>query len=367
MGYIQQKRFYLFSVLGGERIKTFLIKTSFFLLPLIILSLNYAFYETSGGDLTKIGRISIQKEYRNIFKDDLQKQIKYRDFSEIDLNGESSIQILTIGDSFSQQGNIGYQNYLSSLYNLNVVNIDIGKINNASPVQFLFSIVKGDVLDKLKVNYIILEFAEKSFAVNSRMIKLDKTLMFKDFNKKNLRKMKKGNSSLDLGIFKDMTCYFIFNILYKLDERAYISDAYKVKLTKKLFSTKKNELLFHVDDIKHNKFDSRESVKKLNEILNILSKKLNEKRVKLIVLPAPDKYDLYYGFIKNNHFPKNNFFNYLKEEEKEYIYINSKDLLLESVNNGEKDVYFADDTHWSPIASKIIAKNIYEEVIYMSK
>ena len=106
------------------------------------------------------------------------------------------------------------------------------------------------------------------------------------------------------------------------------------------------------------------------DTFNLLSEKLiehytsnlKEKGVILIVLPAPDKYDIYCKFIDKNIFPKNNFFDYMKEEKKEYLYINSKDLLLEHVDNGAKDVYFADDTHWSPIASKIMAKKIYEEL-----
>ena len=330
----------------------------------MILSINYIFYETSGGDLSRIGKISIQKEYRNIFKNDFQKQIKYHDLSEIDLNKECSINILNIGDSFSKQGVIGYQNYLSS-YNLNIFNIFTGLNNTDDPMQLVFSIVNGDILDKLKVDYIILETAERSFVRSGQKVDMDKIITAKDYNKiyekkENLKEKK--NTSLDLGIFQDMTFYFFWNILYSFDERAYTSKVYKVNLTKKLFSTKKNELLFYCDDIDDIKYNSRGSVRGLNEKLNILSKKLNEKGVKLIVLPAPDKYDIYYDFIANNHFPKNNFFDYMKEEKKEYLYINSKDLLLEHVNNGAKDVYFADDTHWSPIASEIVAKKIYEEL-----
>jgi len=331
----------------------------------LILSINYIFYETSGGDLNRIGKISIQKEYRNIFKDAFQKQIKYHDLFEIDLNKESSINILTIGDSFSKQGVIGYQNYLSS-YNLNIFNIRTGLNDNTNdPMQLVFSIVNGNILDKLKVDYIILEEVERSFVRSGQKVDMNRIIMAKDYNKIYGRKenlKEKKNALLDLGIFQDMTLYFFWNIFYSFDERAYTSKVCKVNLTKKLFSTKKNELLFYFDDIDDIKYNTRESVKGLNEKLNILSKKLNEKRVKLIVLPAPDKYDLYDHFIEKNHFPKNNFFDYMKEEKKEYIYINSKDLLLEHVNNGAKDVYFADDTHWSPIASEIIAKKIYEKL-----
>ena len=47
---------------------------------------------------------------------------KYDDTLSFTIDKNIAINILTIGDSFSQQGNIGYQNYLSSLGNLNIVN-----------------------------------------------------------------------------------------------------------------------------------------------------------------------------------------------------------------------------------------------------
>lgn len=330
----------------------------------MILSINYTFYENSGGDLSRIGKISIPKEYRNIFKNEFQEKIRFQDFSNIDLDKNNSINILNIGDSFSRQGSIGYQNYLSS-YDLSVVNIVTGMNDTDAPIQLLFAFVNGDLLDKLKTDYIILETVERSFVSSSLKVDMNKKVSAKDFSKTyggKLKNKEKESSSLELGIFQDMTFYFFWNILYHFDERAYTAKTYKVNLTKKLFSTPQNELLFYrddVDDIKHNTI---ESVRELNKTLNILSKRLNEKGVKLIVLPAPNKYDVYYNFIANNHFPPNKFFDYLKEEKKEYIYINSKDLLLQHINNGTKDVYFADDSHWSPIASKIIAKKIFEEL-----
>lgn len=130
--------------------KKFLCKSLLVIIPLLLLSINYAFYEPSGGDLAAIGKISIGKDYRTIFSDDFQKEIKYLDLKNIDLSEEFSAHILNIGDSFSVQGGFGYQNFLC-YYGLTVVNLSIGTINADSPVQLLFSIVNGDILDKLKV------------------------------------------------------------------------------------------------------------------------------------------------------------------------------------------------------------------------
>ncbi|WP_278020214.1 hypothetical protein [Flavobacterium ginsengisoli] len=75
-------------------------------------------------------------------------------------------------------------------------------------------------------------------------------------------------------------------------------------------------------------------------------------------MPAPDKYDLYYDYILDKtNFPKPLFFQYLGFLKKDYIYIDSKRKLLDQLEV-KKDMYFYDDTHWSPVASKIIANEI---------
>ena len=50
-------------------------------------------------------------------------------------------------------------------------------------------------------------------------------------------------------------------------------------------------------------------------------------------------------------------FDYLNTLKRKYIYINSKMVIKEAIKN-KKDVYFYDDTHWSPIASELIASEI---------
>lgn len=45
-----------------------------------------------------------------------------------------------------------------------------------------------------------------------------------------------------------------------------------------------------------------------------------------------------------------------------YIYIDAKKVLLEKINQGVLDVYYADDTHWSPIGAEIIANEIVRKI-----
>ena len=94
----------------------------------------------------------------------------------------------------------------------------------------------------------------------------------------------------------------------------------------------------------------------------MLAKWLKERGVKLIGLPSTDKLDFYDDDIINkNQYPKPLFFETMRSLDKNYIYIDSKKILKENTSN-IKDVYFYDDTHWSPVASKIIADKIKSEI-----
>ncbi|MBF0502331.1 MAG: hypothetical protein HQM09_19480 [Candidatus Riflebacteria bacterium] len=173
---------------------------------------------------------------------------------------------------------------------------------------------------------------------------------------------KPPDAPLGLELFQDIIYYSLYNILYHFDEKAYFSKVYKVNLTKKLFSTQKNELLFYFADIDRIGFTTRNNVSVLNQELNILSRKIQDKGGKLIVLPCPDKYEVYCKYIANNILPKNNFFEFMDELQKEFVYIDTRKLLLEQIDNGKKDIYFADDTHWSPISAKLVANEIFKEL-----
>ncbi len=363
-----------------NEVSRFITKIFFSLMPLLFLAINFLFFEKSDGDLNRIGKISIEKDYRKIFEKEFNREVKYSNILDIDLGKEKTFDILTIGDSFSQQGNYGYQNYLSFM-SLNVVNMDMNSTNGMvylNPIQSAFQIANGDMLDKLKVKYIVLQSVERTIVMRGQNIDRSKVITLKKMygekttpnyglisTIKELRKDIRGlNNDISNLKYKltDLRDYFLNNILYSFDKKAYNSMVYKMKLSQKMFSTKNNELLFIYEDITNLKYNEMTLINTLNNEFNALSKKLESKGVKLIVLPSPDKYDIYYPFILNNDIPENMFFDYFNEEKKDYIYINSKEILAKHINNGEKDIYFGDDTHWSPLAAEIIAKEIYRVI-----
>lgn len=118
-------------------------------------------------------------------------------------------------------------------------------------------------------------------------------------------------------------------------------------------------MLFFKGDLQNIDLNNTENaVINLNEELNNLSAILQQRKIKLIILPSPDKYDFYYDYIINKmSYPKPMFFEIMKQLEKDYIYVDSK-AILKKIALTKKDIYYYDDSHWSPWASQLIAKEI---------
>ena len=333
-------------------IKKFLLYVLLFLTPLIlILTFGYIGYSKSGGDLNRIGKISFPGNYRNIFFVELDKI--YYDTVEDSL--KSSYDYIVVGDSFSWQGLQGYQNYLASVEGIELLSLHNSYYGNMNQIEYVYGLLNTGFFNLYQPKYLILESVERSFISRTRDI--DKHILLDNEDIYRLY-----NSTIDptspLTTIQDSFKYPIFSLFYLLDDNAFFSDVYKFKTKIELFSLPYKELCIYNDDITSLDNASADTIGILNKELNELSGLLEELNIKLIVLPAPDKYDLYYDYIIDNKFPNNPFFDLLDKEEKGYLFINSKEILLDKINQGAKDIYFADDTHWSPIAAKLIADEI---------
>lgn len=303
--------------------KQFIIKSFIIIFPTFILFWNFSNYERSGGDLNRIGKISIEKDYRKIFKKEFEQPIKYKKLSEISLEKENVADIVTIGDSFSLQGSYGYQNNLVEIGNIKVISIENQEGSN--PIEALNAITNGNLFDKLKTKYVILESVERLCVKRGLKINKEKVFYREEFKNKEKINLKEEEKKITLEIFQEITKYFVYNLLYNFDEKAYISQVYKMDLNNELFSNRKKELLFYDEEINNLKYNTKEKIIKLNNELNLLSEKLDKKGIKLIFLPCADKYDIYYDYIENNKLPKNNFFEYMNEVSKNiYILIQKK-------------------------------------------
>ena len=137
------------------------------------------------------------------------------------------------------------------------------------------------------------------------------------------------------------------------------SNIYVERLNKELFtSDAASKLIFLHEDIKKLSTESKENIELLNKNFNDLADILNKQGIELIFVPAVDKYNLYRKYITSNTYQESIFFEYLRTLEKKYIFVDTKAILQKELDNGVKDIFYADDTHWSYKASEIIVNRL---------
>jgi hypothetical protein len=341
--------------------RKFIFKTCFFVIPFVFLYvITSLFYSSSESpDLIRLGCFpNVFKEYRSVFHDEFKRKIYFNEFSKRKNKKE---KILTIGDSFSEQGNYGYKNYLAEKYGV----LHIDRFISGNQIQTLYELLNGDFFEKQNIEYVVLENVERSFVSNAKKIDSSKIMMTSQLdNLVRNHKPSKGDNADPF--FSKKTIQFPFSMLRYYFSQNYLSNryVYNVVLNRNnLFSNNESNLLFVYKDLSClEENNDLVGVQKLNNVLNDLSNKLSDKKIKLIVLPAPDKYDLYYDYIADKtKFPRPLFFNHLSALKKDYVYIDSKKILSAQLES-KKDIYFYDDTHWSPVASKIITDEIKKTI-----
>lgn len=306
---------------------------------------------TSIGDL---GRMSYQTQmlHNRELKYTLDKSHIYKDTYK-----EQKIDILTIGDSFSRGGGGGtnpyYQDFISTKYNKNILNIaPYGKYNS---LETIISLYNSGELERLKPKIIIVEsvvrITPKRYGEKLNMNISDAKLIVQS---------KFLSPEILPSVYLINTANYklpFYSIKYHFNNNAF-KNVYKFDLTKKLF-TKNNgkKVLIYKDDIALISQFTIKNIETINSNFNKVAKLLQELNIKLFFMPAPDKYDLYSNFIVDNKYQKNPFFDTIRELDKEYIFIDTKSILLKLLDNGVKDVYWIDDTHWTQKASEAISKD----------
>jgi hypothetical protein len=323
-------------------------------IPFLTCIINTFFLQFNQGDLVRLGKLY----YDDLPREKLEEERirKYKTLNELNLTEENVFDVLTIGDSFSKFDN-GYQNNLIDR-GYKVVNYE--HIPTSNPIQELIRLMNSDLFDKVQIDVVVLESIERHF--NDRCSELD---FNKSINIDSLyntswteRKTEKFSASYEFFSSATLTAPLV-NLAYLfVNKPLMFSDTYKLGLRDfSLFSSETNELLIYKDDIdkmksKNNQAGTISSVKSLNIIAEILAKK----GIKLMVIIPPDKYELYYHEIeREDQIIEPKFYSYYNGLSKNYIDIPVYSEFVLALNQGVKNIYFYDDTHWSPVGQEIVA------------
>ena len=136
---------------------------------------------------------------------------------------------------------------------------------------------------------------------------------------------------------------------------------YTAKLSRPLFGGKEPDMLyFYDDDVKLGFEVTTDQQQALVYCYNQLIALAREKGVNLVIVVACDKYDMYQDFIVDNPYPDKT----LNEDIERWMasnidyFVFAKRALHPLVEQGVKDVYLFNDTHWSPASSRLIAREV---------
>jgi hypothetical protein len=303
-----------------------------------------------GGDLARLGYYSGSKDCRKNSNDLPRRHVSIKNYSG------GKVDMITIGDSFTNGGaggkNAYYQDYIASINGFNVLNIN--RQVNLDVLTISSILLNNGFFDTFKPRYLLISMAERGCGDIAGTVDFDRNVSQKEMAQ--LKIVDYFARRPHVSFINDGNMKFVlYSILRRFSDHAFFNEVYVGKMREPLFSVRcSKDLLF----FKYKKFLGKEEVARLNDNLNTLADRLNNKGIRLVFLPCLDKYTLYSDFIERNPYPRSTFFEDFRPLTKRYIFIDTKAILMEEVKKGEKDIFYADDTHWSWKA----AKKLFETV-----
>ena len=331
--------------------KRFVVKTLLYSFPIWMPVLIYICCVSPhlSGDIGTLGYVTFSDSYTlNV---DLSKSKLIHCGYGRSFPKDSSI--LTIGDSFSRGKSYNY--YLAEKTNDSVYYLS--KQWQVNPFQRFMYLAQTEELPRI----VIVECVERVLV--QRLSQLNVSQSASSMLQKHI--IDTTTVVRNTTPQKDKTAleYTQEWIKRKMNLKGYENPIKSARLSKPCFSClgREDELYFYVDDLKN--------MQLTNSAANIVSTKLDSlfafaksKNIELYILIAADKYNVYQDFIIDNQYlPKT----LLDEIEGQYQHPNliiSKDTLSAMVQNNILDVFWANDTHWSPVGAEAVAELILQHI-----
>ena len=277
------------------------------------------------------------------------EELLFEDVRQTDSLRNIHVDVLTVGDSFSRMGKLGYQNYMAA-QGVSVVNCKRELYDN--PFQYAYNILDRGLVDSTNISVLVVQVGERDLVIRSEEF---------DVNKVDIRELGSKSPSNGGGSANDWSLLRARDFLmYRLDK----SPVYKVTLDNDYFNSKEpRSLYFYCADITNGVNIGDASRQKVQEVFQILTRKAEERGIALLLMIPVDKYDMYQDHIVDNPYPRKTYI----EEAREIFgdtpnVLLCKDLLTLLIEKGEKDVFLFDDSHWSIKAAEIVGKELSKRV-----
>ena len=294
------------------------------------------------GDIGRLGQIPFGKEYqglnvpdynRDAFDPGIVKHVSNTDSIRL-------FPVLTIGDSFSQFYENGYQWKLSSLLKEEIGNF---RMDETSPLQVFVSLANSGCFDESQV--ILVECVERVLV--RRLKEIDWEMDFESLPLKFSPDEDKND------VLKDFFLWLMIRFHYK-------QPISQFPLTQDCFTHPKYSRTLHIYNpdlewVRYADSDFEEASRNLASLFAFAEKR----GLKLHLLIAPDKYDVYEPWISDAH-GVNPTLSHFPDQDR---LINPIDALRDAVGHGVKDIYSIGDTHWSVKGADMIANLVFDRII----
>ena len=339
--------------------KKFLIKLSYTVLPVFLLLfgltayLNLYIRPQATGDLGRLAFVMVGEEYGQRIEQNEMKTTLFSKVRETEDMRKIHVNVLTIGDSFSQQEHAGYQNYMPQ-EGLTVANARRGLYD--SPIQYAWNLLDAGVVDSTNIDVMVVEVGERDLALRIDNFSIDKVEVGEpdspdDGGEENIYDV----SQWSLLRTRDF-------LMYRYAGR---NPVYDVELDRDFFDSREpRKLYFYCADVLNGMTIEASVRPKIKEVFDLLTTKAHERGFALILMVPVDKYDLYQDYIVNNPYdhPKR-----INEEVRELLgdrpeVMLCKFTLQPLLENGEKDVFLYDNSHWSYKGSQAVGIELSRRV-----
>lgn len=346
--------------------RKFLIKIAIAFLPVVFMwgGLYIYYYSVvcpnQSGDIGSLGKIPFGKEYETEFSKDFSSyMVCVTDTSKV-LTQDTSIHVGVVGDSFSHRGNTGYVNFMGKYLGGKVAFFDWDWPNpKYDPTLTLIGLLNSGYFEGTSIHTLVLSVVERNFVPNILGADLS-------YSKNNLRFHHGDNKGKNIQVkekAQERSIQEARNFL--LLRFGYMSRIGKEKLDRNFFTLRPRDLYYYSYDTNRLTI-TRQEQRTIKEKLMALRMLAESKGIRLLILMPVDKYDLYEPYIVGKRHPRIETCEIVRTLADTSYLILAKPYLREMLAKGEKDVFLANDTHWSykaaDVMGKVLAQKIREKV-----
>lgn len=330
--------------------KKFLKKLSYTVLPLwLMVIVLVAYYHLQvqpniHGELGRLGKMQFAPEKMNV---DVQEKY-FTDIDDLKPLADTAVDVLTVGDSFSQQGVGSYENFIA-MQGYSVINLHADQ----NMFQTAYDMMRLGIIDSTRVKAIIVECVERYLPNRVTSLKEgNKSVSFSPIGRRNGMGDNSSSNKLHEWSLLEARNWLMLRL-------GCPEPVKHCTLSQSMFNSDRGkELFFYYEDLNSFAMDKEQqkvaaqNISRINHLADSLG-------INVVYLVCPDKYDIYQDLIVNNPYPRKT----VNEDfaachpSRERLLL-GKEVLIPLVKKGVKEVFHLSSTHWSYASAQAVAAKL---------